>query len=310
MANFSKFYEKMIEKVSKRKLHFFIRLSLVGILVLTILTYFLTPFSKVNNYELEGTYFYQKNEVLSIASLNKSTYLFNIDEKRSERLLSEHPLLDNAQLSINPFKLKINVKEIAPIFKTNENVYMNNFNTSNKYNTLDNSLLGNDLVKDKLENEISLVPYLLNETVINNDENKTILSCFSSLSLAICGYNNEAIDYLDFRFHEDALNGDFYLYFPINDNIKNKFFNNQEGNLVFILDAASVNFHIVKTHDNLKSLATYIIRFLHELLNGDISKQNINEATLVKEEIKGKEILTRSFYLFTKDGKFQIEAKK
>ncbi len=306
MANFSKFYEKMIEKISKRKIHFFIRLCLVGILALTVLAYFLTPFSKVSNYELNGTYYYQDNEILSIASLKKSTYLFNIDEKRSERLLSNHPLLDNAKLTITPFKLKIDVQELALIYRTNEFIYMNNFD----HLDLDDSLFENNFVKDKLESEKSLIPYLLDETVINNDENKAILSCLSSLSLAICGYNHEAMDYIDFRFREDHLNGDFYLYFPIKDNIiKQKFFNNQEGNFVFILDASNINSHIVKAQDNLRSLSSYIVLFLRESLNGDISAKNINEAKLDKEMIKGKEILTRSFYLSAIDGKFQIEAK-
>lgn len=302
MANFSKFYEKMIEKVSKRKLHFFLRLSLVGILALAILTYFLTPFSKVNNYELEGTYFYQKEEILSLAALKKSTYLFNVDEKRTERLLSEHPLLNNAKLEINPFKLKIEVDELAPVYKTNEYIYMNN------NQILDNSLFGNILIKDKLEKETSLIPYLLNKTILEND-NPGILNCLKSLSLAICGYNLQSMNYIDFRFQENLINGDYYLYFPINDNIKNKFFNDQEGSLVFIIDASCVNFHLVKMHDNLKSFASYIVRFLHELLNGDVTNQNINKATLVKEEINNKEIYTRSFYLYTKDGKFHIEAK-
>ncbi len=283
------------DKLFRHKTSFFVRLAIFGFIDILILIYFISPFSKVNGFSLEGNYYYEKNEVLQILGLNNNTYLFDVDKKHCEELIIKHPLFDEScKIKITPFNLSLSLEEIALTYKDkNNNVYLSNDAL------LDDNLKNNLLVNEKIKLEMNNIPILL----LDNTKYE-VNNLLKKLSLAICGYYNAKIDYLDYRLSSEGINGDFYLYFPINDIIKEKYFNGKDGNFAFVIDASSVKFYLNK-NETLKDLAKYIIKFYHDLNDDVITRVNIEKATLKEEKILDNDLSIRYFRL-----KYSYENKK
>lgn len=280
------FSDKVIEKISKRKISFFYRLVTVGVVYLLILLYFLTPFSKAECLQLDGAFFYSEKEILNIMGINDDTFLFNFDKKRSEELLNNHPLIAKSNIDVSPFSLIVDVEEIAACYKdSSETIYLND----NK--VLSDDLRENILIKDKLNSEILKIPYLL------NSQKDYVLDLLIDLSLNICANMNKKIEYFDYSNEKDELNGDFCLYFLPNEAMKAKHFENYDGVYCFRISASYVLDFKKKYDDSLKYFSKYLVKFYDDLLNDKILLQNISK----KEDIKilNKDLKVISFQMST-----------
>lgn len=280
------FSDKVIEKISKRKISFFYRLVTVGVVYLLILLYFLTPFSKAECLQLDGTFFYSEKEILNIMGINDDTFLFNFDKKRSEELLNNHPLIAKSNIDVSPFSLKVDVEEIAVCYKdSSENIYLND----NK--VLSDNLRENILVKDKLNSEILKIPYLL------NSQKDYVLDLLIDLSLNICANMNKKIEYFDYSNEKDELNGDFCLYFLPNEAMKKKHFKNNDGVYCFRISASYVLDFKKKYDDSLKYFSKYLVKFYDDLLNDKYLLQNISKMEDIR--ILNKDLKVISFQMST-----------
>lgn len=292
MSTHDLFMNKMNDKISQRKTAFVLRIFIVAIIVLLVLVYFILPFSRINNYTLEGTYFYTKEEILNICELSKSTYLFNINKEKVLASLNNYPLFnDESSVTITPFSYKVKVKEIAPILNINNQIYLND------QTYLSDELKNNLLVKDKIAFEIDKIPTLINEEskfTALKAEYTSLNNCLNEFVLSLCGYQSMNIAYLKLEEITSEPNVNIKLYFAINDSIKEKYFANQQGYYVFYLDASTINYSLKKI--NLKKFSASILKVYNDFLSDSVvNKSNIESASLTNEIIDNQEVATRTF---------------
>lgn len=208
-------FEEMVKNKSKKDKHVFLFKVLIVFFVYSLIAvYFFTPISKVSihhpeNLSLKGTIYYQKEDILKIANLleDKSFYDLELNEIKSS--LESHPLFEkeSIKIKVNPFKLKIEVKELALIGVYNNDYYFNN------NSKVDNSLFSesNHEIGAFLSSQKENIP-----TLLTNPEEKDYSSKYYNLFFSSIFSLNEEIK-SSLTYLAAVSKSVFNYYFKLND---------------------------------------------------------------------------------------------
>lgn len=126
----SDFETELQNRAKKNKKTFITKISVIGIIALLIVVYFVTPISKVSNSTIDGMIYLSVDNYLSIAGISKSNSLYLIDKDKIANALKDYPLIDESSVnvSISPMGLNIFAQEISPMFKYENEYYLTNGN--------------------------------------------------------------------------------------------------------------------------------------------------------------------------------------
>ena len=230
MEEKKEFREAALDRYSRYKSNFFIRLIIVGISILTILIYFLAPFSKVESIKLNGNYYLNEDQIIDIMMLEKKTYLFDVDKDKEYELLNNHPLIKESKIDLSLFSFNVDIVEISPCVKDSEFIYL-------KDGTIfDNALINHsEITLEIIEN----LPLILqdNESYYSNHDDKRYI--LYELALLFSSKTQLNLDYVDFE--EKDNNSYFNFYFEVNDEYKDKVLSGKEGYIKFMFDASCIS---------------------------------------------------------------------
>ncbi len=216
----TQFKEQVIEKSQKRTRNFFVRLICVAFFGAIYLSYFALPISKAKSCIINGNYYLSREQIFSIAGINESTFLFNIDVKNIDEYLNNYPLISKSDIKCSFFNFKINIDEKSPAVKDkDDNIYLKDGTNINK----------EELKSVFNDDKINALPYILkdNDNYYSfNDDTRYILYELSLIFVAIYNIN---VDFVDF----DKENK-YFSFYIVNEKNKNEY-------VEFLFDAACVS---------------------------------------------------------------------
>ena len=188
--------------------------SLVGVLLIcSVIAYFITPISKSRNVTIKGNKYLTKENINSIMHNDGKELLLSYSDskaKKSEKILDNYPLIQNAKVSITPFSLNIKIEEVTPLCYLNDKLYFSDGqNIDDK--AIDDGIFG-PIVDSLKEGLMTFYPEGVEENnyklffapLANFDfELKTYINCFSSINGSDLAY----------RFFIKSPSFDFYYSF-------------------------------------------------------------------------------------------------
>lgn len=208
----SDFENELQNRSKKRKKVFITKLSLIGIIALLIVVYFVTPISKVYNSTIDGMIYLTSENYLSIAGISKSNSLYLISPDAIASSLKQYPLIDESsvKVSVTPMGLNIFAQEISPMFKYNDEYYLTNGNK------VDDSLLNNqdEFIKNYMSSYLPLSLDLVSKPL--ND--KFNLTRYVHLCNIILNIRKSTNTYKTMYVGYDADNYYYDFYYSIDDN--------------------------------------------------------------------------------------------
>ncbi len=150
----SDFETELQNRAKKKRKVFFTKLSVIGVIAVLIVVYFVTPISKVSNSTIDGMIYLTIDDYLQISGISKSNSLYLISKDNIENSLKEYPLIDEStvSVSISPLGLNIFAQEISPMFKYQDEYYLTNGNKVD--DTLKNS--GDEFIKNYMSTYLPL----------------------------------------------------------------------------------------------------------------------------------------------------------
>lgn len=199
------FQEKLVDYRKRRRRNLAIKISVVGVLLLLVILYVLTPLSRVSSYSLTGNKNITSSQVLEIAGINRSTSLLTLNASEVEKKLNDNPLISNAKVSVDFCGLKVSFDENAPTLKKSDGtIFMTNESYSPEW-------LNDEVLGETLQESINTVPLLL-PTGIETSAN---IGYFGQIYYNISSEYRKNIKFIEFKQDEDKTNYvNYYLSIP------------------------------------------------------------------------------------------------
>lgn len=117
LKNIDEFEERIKIRKNRQKCFLSLRIIFFSLVVVFLITYFLSPLGYVKISKLEGNYYLDSKEVLQLAGLSSKSHMLSIDEKKIEKELEKSPYIKEASIDWTPFYLNASINEIIPIAK-------------------------------------------------------------------------------------------------------------------------------------------------------------------------------------------------
>ncbi len=208
----SDFETELQNRAKKKRKVFFTKLSVIGVIAVLIVVYFVTPISKVSNSTIDGMIYLTIDDYLQISGISKSNSLYLISKDNIENSLKEYPLIDEStvSVSISPLGLNIFAQEISPMFKYQDEYYLTNGNKVD--DTLKNS--GDEFIKNYMSTYLPLSLKLVTKP-LEGKFNKTRYVHLCNLILNLRKSKNDyQVAYVGY----DEANYYYDFYYKIDDN--------------------------------------------------------------------------------------------
>lgn len=121
--------ENYHNKMKKRKLS---RLSVVVFIWILVITYFILPFSKIGDYQINGNVFIDEEEIRTILHIDSKMLIFLFDKSNGEELLNANSYIKTVNIKKKFFKMIIEIEEIYPVAQFDDKLLLNNKILMNK----------------------------------------------------------------------------------------------------------------------------------------------------------------------------------
>lgn len=134
LTSSNEFESKIRLMQKKKKRNLIVKIVSACIAFSLIFVYFITPISRVSNTTINGNVKYTTDQILEIAGLNKKDSLYLISKDEIAENLKNSPLIvnDSVEVKLSPLGLDIQLEEIVPVLKYENDVYMSNGTTLDK----------------------------------------------------------------------------------------------------------------------------------------------------------------------------------
>lgn len=146
------------------------RLLLVGLLIILITVYLVTPLSRIREPIIVGNVIYKENEIFEKSELIETEFLFNSDYKKAIDLLTSDEFINSAKIYYDLFKCTIIIDEVL-FLGLIENVDGKTYYLSNY--THINELELSDYQEQHLEKSLPLINF--DDSLLTNEEEFAIL---------------------------------------------------------------------------------------------------------------------------------------
>ncbi len=286
----------VLKKNNKRKKFFFVRFLIVIFILLMVLLYFVTPLSKVSSYSLNGNYFLSEEQVLDIMFLNRNSFLYRIEPNEKEELLNEYPLIKESKVHVSPFTMDVSIEELAPCLIDGEDVILSDGTV------LDEKLYDNELMGDELKEIVKKIPKIL-VPLATFDQNYAIRNLLFHLSLSFVAKGKASVSYCSYTQDKNGPDGNFEFYFPISEELKDKFFE-KEGKILFLLSASCVQY----CQDHIEKGLDFLTLKLIEKIDNLLQFQDVSKAKIEKRNLLGNEEEVMIFYVKYEENQLTIKA--
>ena len=155
----SDFETELQNRAKRNRKTFITKVSVIGVIALLIVVYFVTPISKVSNSTIDGMIYLSVDNYLSIAGISKSSSLYLINKDSIANALKEYPLIDEStvSVSVSPLGLNIFAQEISPMFKYENDYYLTNGNKVDESLTNNQDTFIQEYMKTYLPSSLSLL---------------------------------------------------------------------------------------------------------------------------------------------------------
>ncbi|MBE6124633.1 MAG: FtsQ-type POTRA domain-containing protein [Erysipelotrichaceae bacterium] len=126
------FYDRHNKYLLAKRRNLIIRIVSIILLWTMLVLYFVLPVSKIDKVSIEGNVFLTKDNILSLASLDRNGLRIDVNNKDVEKRLNNSDYIKNASSKINLFSSKISIKEIHPIGLNDGRILWSDGTYSNK----------------------------------------------------------------------------------------------------------------------------------------------------------------------------------
>ena len=128
------FSEDSLQRYVKiKKINFLKRLGVLVVLWSLIVAYFVLPISKVGTPSLEGNKNLTINDIIDIAGVRSTDYLWENNTAEQVERLSKHPLIEDVEISVNIFGVHIEIKEKYPLARIQASINCDDIACYNYY---------------------------------------------------------------------------------------------------------------------------------------------------------------------------------
>ena len=132
-------YVDNLTLLNKKKSRFLIvRIVLVALTFIFFGAYLLSPLSTASILKLDGNIYFTVNDIYNILNCKETDSIYKLDAKECNDLLNEHPLIEKADVTLNPFKFGISLKERTPVASFNDEIY-----------AIDGKIISNDIIESE-----------------------------------------------------------------------------------------------------------------------------------------------------------------
>ncbi len=271
------FSDKMVDKIYKRKFYLIVRIGISVIILLLMIIYFVAPISKVANYDLKGNYYLSRDEIKEIMFLNDDSFVFSVDKKKVDELLDNHPLIKEANVDISLVKMKVDIVELSPTVRDDNNYYVQDGTV------LDGSLFSDSSISEKLSSIVSELPYILKDITEYNSSNLDLLL---QVSLILKSKLLLDLDYCDFN--EVETSGSIKSYFDMFIKVSD-----------LDCDYLRLRFdaYCIKQYYQENKLLDFLENSFNKQLKNFLKRDNLKEYDNLNMPIYGNNLLIKSFYI-------------
>ncbi len=169
------FSEDSLQRYLKeRKIGFIKRFSILVVLWLLIIGYFVSPISKVGTPKVTGIKNLTISDIIDIARVNSTDYLWDNNTEEQVELLARHPLIKDVEITVNIFGMYIEIEETYPIAKIQSSSTGSNLADFNYYFS-DLSLVDGETVFQS-NSLTSAITNMANLPLISNIDNNEIIN--------------------------------------------------------------------------------------------------------------------------------------
>lgn len=235
--------------VKIKKINFLKRLGVLVVLWSLIVAYFVLPISKVRTPSLEGNKNLTINDIIDIAGVRSTDYLWENNTADQVERLSKHPLIDDVEISVNIFGVHIAIKEKYPLAKIQASINCNDIACYNYYLSDLTMITGETVFQSKpLKKAISSMKNL---PVLTNIEDENILNSIL-----------EQLSKIDYKILENIVSVSYVEDYLETKEIKvirlviAKQYLNLDANLMLYVDMNRLSYKISESH--LFTIAKYI----------------------------------------------------
>lgn len=235
--------------IKEKRMRFIKRFGVLVVLWSLIVGYFVLPISKVGTPTVEGIKNLTISDVIDIARVNSTDYLWDNNTAEQVDLLSRHPLIKDVEITVNIFGMYIEIEETYPLAKIQSSTTGNNLADFNYYFS-DLSLVNGETVfqSKPLTNAIESMS---NMPLMTNIENSEILN---SILIQLSEIDYEILqNILEVSYDENYLETDQINVIRL---LIAKKYLNLDANLILYVDMNRMSYKISESH--LATIAKYI----------------------------------------------------
>lgn len=117
-------YVKNLNAINKNKSRFLVvRIFIIAITFIFLGIYLISPLSSVSILKLNGNAYLTQNDIYNILNCQKNDSIYKLDSEKCLDLLNEHPLINDANFSLNPFNFSIKINERTPVASFENKIY-------------------------------------------------------------------------------------------------------------------------------------------------------------------------------------------
>jgi len=244
------FSEDSLQRYVKiKKINFLKRLGVLVVLWSLIVAYFVLPISKVGTPSLEGNKNLTINDIIDIAGVRSTDYLWENNTAEQVERLSKHPLIEDVEISVNIFGVHIGIKEKYPLARIQASINCDDIACYNYYLS-DLSLISGETVFQSKPLKKAITG-MRNLPVLTNIENEQILNSVL-----------EQLAQIDFKILENIISVSY-----VNDYLETneievirlviaRQYLNLDANLMLYVDMNRLSYKISESH--LSTIAKYI----------------------------------------------------
>lgn len=235
--------------IKEKRMRFIKRFGVLVVLWSLIVGYFVLPISKIGTPKVEGIKNLTISDVIDIARVNSTDYLWDNNTAEQVDLLSRHPLIKDVEITVNIFGMYIEIEETYPLAKIQSSATGNNLADYNYYFS-DLSLVDGETVfqSKPLTNAIESMS---NMPLMTNIENSEILN---SILIQLSEIDYEILqNILEVSYDEDYLETNQIDVIRL---VIAKKYLNLDANLILYVDMNRMSYKISENH--LATIAKYI----------------------------------------------------
>lgn len=200
LAHIGDFENRVQSRHKKKIISLISRIVFFVLITATLLTYFLSPLGKVKIDDLQGNYYYSKEEITALIDMNNK-HMLSIDEDEIANKLDQNPRLKNVQVKWTPFHLNVKLNEIVPLVKTETGEAV-----------LSNGVLYDEYLLKNPTYDLSLDGLHLPEAIFKFTNDTYVIRFLENLKL-LAKQDFANVDYIDITYDESE--GSKVLYFGI-----------------------------------------------------------------------------------------------